>query len=144
MYGSPISQEYGAPNKPFNIYGPPKDSEILSPVRSIPIEIETPTEGEDILPVFFNPKLEKTLEDVVVPPKSQVQFRDDKNQYSVGFQDSEGTEVKEQGKLISTDNGWEYVIAKTGSYKYLSPEGVEVEVEWIADEKGFRILSSTV
>lgn len=144
VYGSPISKEYGVPNKPFDIYGLPEGSDILSPRTSIPEEIEAPIEGEDILPVFFNPKLEKTEGDVIVPPKSQVQFRDDKNQYSVGFQDSEGTEVKEQGRLISTDNGWEYVIAKTGSYKYLSPEGVEVEVEWVADEKGFRILSSTV
>lgn len=139
IYGSPISTEYGVPkNIPFETYGLPtlhSDDFILDQPRTLPVvkvqKLSPDDENQELLPV-------------VAPPNSHIQLRDGRNQYSVGFQDQDGTEVKEQGRLISTDNGWEYVIAKTGSYKYISPEGTEVAVEWIADEKGFRILSSTV
>lgn len=88
--------------------------------------------------------IDSPVRTVVAPPNSHIQLRDDKSQYSVGFQNPDGTEVKEQGTLISTDDGWEYVIAKTGSYKYTSPEGKLIDVNWVADEKGFRILSFSV
>jgi hypothetical protein len=46
--------------------------------------------------------------------------------------------VSEQGRLLSTNDGWEAVIVKKGSYSYVSPEGKRVTVNYVADENGFR------
>ncbi|XP_037033935.1 anti-sigma-I factor RsgI2-like isoform X1 [Bradysia coprophila] len=63
------------------------------------------------------------------------------HQYANRFSLSDGTKVSEQGKLISPQAGWENVIAKTGEYEYVSPEGIPVKVKWIADHEGFRVLN---
>lgn len=63
------------------------------------------------------------------------------NQYSNRFSLSDGTKVSEQGRLISPAAGWEHVIAKTGEYEYISPEGIPVRVKWIADHEGYRVLN---
>lgn len=65
---------------------------------------------------------------------------DGNNRYMNRFSLSDGTKVSEQGKLISPKVGWENVIAKTGEYEYVSPEGIPVKVKWIADHEGFRVL----
>lgn len=77
---------------------------------------------------------------IQLPENTRVNIIDDKNQYTNGFSLPDGTKVTEQGKLISTDDGWEYVIAKKGSYQYVSPEGTPIKVNWVADENGFRVL----
>lgn len=53
----------------------------------------------------------------------------------------EGTQVSEQGTLITTNGGWEYVIAKKGSYSYTSPEGQKITVHYIADHNGYRVIN---
>ncbi|CAG2058720.1 unnamed protein product [Timema podura] len=58
------------------------------------------------------------------------------------FSDQNGTTVSEQGRLTLTNEGWESVIVKEGSYSYVSPEGIPVSVSYIADEKGFRATGS--
>nr|CAD7440957.1 unnamed protein product [Timema bartmani] len=60
----------------------------------------------------------------------------------VTFSDQNGTTVSEQGHLTLTNEGWESVIVKEGSYSYISPEGIPVSVSYIADEKGFRATGS--
>nr|CAD7454034.1 unnamed protein product [Timema tahoe] len=60
----------------------------------------------------------------------------------VSFSDQNGTTVSEQGRLTLTNEGWESVIVKEGSYSYISPEGIPVSVSCIADEKGFRATGS--
>lgn len=90
-------------------------------------------------PLIF-PQIPTHTGHIHLPENTRVSIVDDKNQYTNGYSLDDGTKVTEQGKLISTDDGWEYVIAKTGSYQYVSPEGTPVHVKWIADENGFRIL----
>jgi hypothetical protein len=48
--------------------------------------------------------------------------------------------VSEQGSLLSTNAGWEYVIVKRGSYSYVSPEGQRITVNYLADHNGFHVL----
>lgn len=68
-------------------------------------------------------------------------FIEGNNRYSNRFSLSDGTKVSEQGKLISPQVGWENVISKTGEYEYVSPEGQLINVKWIADHEGFRVLN---
>lgn len=63
----------------------------------------------------------------------------DKHEYSSGFELSDGTKQSESGHLITTGDGWENVIAKRGHYEYISPEGLPIKVNWVADENGFRL-----
>lgn len=58
------------------------------------------------------------------------------NQYTA----PDGTIVSESAQIFSTADGWKDVVGKYGSYKYVSPEGIPIEVKWIADQRGFRIL----
>lgn len=90
------------------------------------------------------PIVEQPLQ--VSPDQPIVVVRDGVGQYSVGHetQGPDGQRVSEQGQLITTNGGWEYVIAKKGSYSYTSPEGILVSVDWEADHNGFRIINSTV
>jgi hypothetical protein len=46
--------------------------------------------------------------------------------------------VSEQGRLLTTNDGWEAVIVKKGFYSYISPDGTPISVSYIADENGFR------
>jgi len=50
------------------------------------------------------------------------------------FVEENGTVVKEEGAIV--DN----VLIKKGRYSYTSPEGVPVEIKYIADHNGYRIL----
>lgn len=65
----------------------------------------------------------------------------DKDLYSNEYSSPDGTSVSESGQIFSTADGWENVVAKRGHYKYTSPEGQIVDVEWIADQRGFRIVN---
>lgn len=117
-------------------------------------ELNTPSVGLELpkTPLFINipekqkPNQIQTIQpadlpkDLEIPVNTQVSFQDNKQQYTHGFSLEDGTKVTEQGKLISTDDGWEYVIAKTGTYEYISPDGTPVKVNWIADENGYRVL----
>lgn len=64
----------------------------------------------------------------------------DENQYINEFTLTDGTKVVEHGQLVRSADGYENIIAKSGSYEYVSPEGVPVKVSWVADENGFRVL----
>ncbi|XP_048514043.1 uncharacterized protein LOC125501692 [Athalia rosae] len=82
----------------------------------------------------------ETPDKLVLTPGKKIKIQDASGQYSHGFANPDGTEVQESGHLISTDDGWEYVIAKEGSYSYVSPEGYPIHVRYIADHRGFRVL----
>lgn len=105
------------------------DLPVLSERPSVPARPIVP------VPLVSSPPSQPAI---TLPENTLVSIIDDKNQYTNGFSLDDGTKVTEQGKLISTDDGWEYVIAKKGSYEYVSPDGTPVKVKWIADENGFR------
>ncbi|XP_071438580.1 endocuticle structural glycoprotein SgAbd-2-like [Hetaerina americana] len=71
-------------------------------------------------------------------PVFRDEVRDDMGQFAVRFSNGDGTFADETGSLISTDDGWEYVIVKKGSYSYISPEGIPITVNYVADQNGFH------
>lgn len=46
--------------------------------------------------------------------------------------------VTEHGHLVSTNEGWEAVVVKEGSYEFDTPDGQHVMVTYRADETGFH------
>lgn len=129
---------------PYNIVPAIKAPEINTPQISLelpkaPLFINIPEKQENKIQIQTIQPADLP-KDLKIPVNTQVSFQDNKQQYTHGFSLEDGTKVTEQGKLISTDNGWEYVIAKTGKYEYISPDGTPVKVNWIADENGYRVL----
>lgn len=155
-YGLP-APERGTEELPFQIV-PHGGEAILPPeipVAKQPIEsLSLPAlNGEDVQsPIIVPSTVVQTLPaiptvtvqqgpisgPITVPENTLVNVIDNDNQYTHGFSLNDGTKVAEQGHLITTNGGWEYVLAKQGSYEYVSPEGKEIKVNWIADDKGFR------
>lgn len=129
---------------PYNIVPAIKAPELNTPsigleLPKTPLFINIPENQENKIQIqTIQP--EDLPKDLQIPVNTQVSFQDNKQQYTHGFSLDDGTKVTEQGKLISTDDGWEYVIAKRGKYEYISPDGTPVKVNWIADENGFRVL----
>lgn len=57
------------------------------------------------------------------------------------YQLDDGTSQTRQGTLVLNDEGDDYVLIQKGSYSYVSPEGVQVKMSYIADKDGFKISS---
>lgn len=141
-------------NAEHSTYGIPSDEEInslpvfqndkfLSPIVR---HTNTPTSAKITHNnVHGHPQLNNVISSSIhshnIPiTQTRENIIDDKNQYTNHFSLSDGTKVSEQGRLINTDYGREGVIAKMGEYKYVSPEGKDIHVRWIADDKGYRIV----
>lgn len=129
---------------PYNIVPAIKAPEINTPqigleLPKTPLFINIPEKQENKI-LIQTIKPAELPKDLQIPVNTQVSFQDNKLQYTHGFSLEDGTKITEQGKLISTDDGWEYVIAKSGKYEYISPDGTPVKVNWIADENGYRVL----
>lgn len=116
-HSSPHYHEYHEPVFASYPY-PPKKSEYVIPSTDII------SKGIEIIP--------ETVE--IKKP-----YQGNKNYHSAYALD-DGTKVVEEGRLLSTSDGWEDVVEKRGSYQYISPEGIPIKVKWIADDKGFRVL----
>ncbi|XP_015588648.1 endocuticle structural glycoprotein SgAbd-1 [Cephus cinctus] len=136
---------------------PKLEVESVPVLQNIPERIEQPLVpvptpdfqvGEEILSDAIPGPVE-SIEDkapgsLIIPPGTKLKLEDDRGQYSHGFSTPDGTQVQETGHLITTNGGWEYVIAKEGSYSYTSPEGTPVTVSYIADHNGFRITGQKI
>jgi hypothetical protein len=68
--------------------------------------------------------------------------RDDHGQYSYNFLTGDGVARTEQGSLVPNADGTANVLVQRGGYRYLLPSGELVEVNYIADENGFRVSGS--
>lgn len=68
--------------------------------------------------------------------------RDDYGQYSYNFLTGDGVARTEQGSLVPNADGTANVLVQRGAYRYLLPTGEQVEVNYIADENGFRVIGS--
>ncbi|XP_050432502.1 endocuticle structural glycoprotein SgAbd-2-like [Adelges cooleyi] len=64
---------------------------------------------------------------------------DEAGQFSLGFSSVDGIRYTKQGALVPNDEGDGYVMAQQGEYSFISPEGVEVKMAYIADKDGFRV-----
>ncbi|XP_066996255.2 endocuticle structural protein SgAbd-6 [Anabrus simplex] len=113
---------------PHAAYGPPATASVL-----LPIAVPAPAENK-ILP----------SQAVHLSQGQVVDIRDASGQYSHGYSGNDGTKLSEQGSLLSTNDGWETVIVKKGSYSYVSPEGKQITVNYVADDKGFRAVGDHI
>ncbi|XP_057370549.1 larval cuticle protein 1-like isoform X3 [Daphnia carinata] len=59
--------------------------------------------------------------------------------YSFAFESADGTKVSESGSQKQVGPKPEDIgTVSRGSYSYLSPDGVTLTVNWVADENGFQ------
>ncbi|RZF37339.1 hypothetical protein LSTR_LSTR011088 [Laodelphax striatellus] len=72
------------------------------------------------------------------------QVFDDFGQFSLTFTTADGTQVTKQGVLKPNADGTDNVLVEYGSYRYKSPEGQDIEVEYTADENGFHPTSKAI
>lgn len=47
----------------------------------------------------------------------------------------------EQGVLKPTNNNTDYALVKSGSYRFLTPDGVTHQTDYTADENGYHAVS---
>ncbi|XP_026729612.1 cuticle protein CP14.6-like [Trichoplusia ni] len=56
--------------------------------------------------------------------------------YAFDFKTSDGVSRKEEANLVKV--GDKYGISVKGSYSYISPDGIEYQVIYTSDDKGFK------
>lgn len=82
------------------------------------------------------------------PTKEQVPLlqenflRDDHGQYSFNFLTGDGIARTEQGSLVPNAAGTAKILVQRGGYRYYLPNGELVELNYTADENGFRATGS--
>ncbi|XP_054265131.1 larval cuticle protein 65Ag1-like [Macrosteles quadrilineatus] len=74
----------------------------------------------------------------VAPVIQRTEFRDTSGQISESYSTHDGQHFQERGILKPTADGKDYVLVKTGSYQFITPEGQNVRTDWQADENGFH------
>lgn len=74
-----------------------------------------------------------------VPVLEENFVRDDHGQYSYNFLTGDGIARTEQGSLVPNAEGTANVVVQKGAYRYRLDNGDLVEVNYTADENGFRV-----
>ncbi|CRK95578.1 CLUMA_CG009039, isoform A [Clunio marinus] len=69
-------------------------------------------------------------------------IRDDFGQYSYNFLSGDGVARTEQGSFKTNEEGTGNILVQKGGYRYLLPGGELVEVNYVADENGFRVTGT--
>lgn len=77
-----------------------------------------------------------------VPILEENSVRDDHGQYSYNFLTGDGVARTEQGSLVPNAEGTANVVVQRGAYRYRLATGELVEVNYVADENGFRVSGS--
>ncbi|XP_054287913.1 larval cuticle protein 1-like [Macrosteles quadrilineatus] len=70
--------------------------------------------------------------------------QDDRGQFTNSYTQTDGANFQETGELRPTNDRLDNVIVKKGSFRYTSPEGIPVEISYVADENGFRPVGSVI
>nr|XP_022919486.1 larval cuticle protein LCP-17-like [Onthophagus taurus] len=68
----------------------------------------------------------------------QNQEIDPAGSYNYAYETENGINVREEGQLIQSRSSQEPGTAAQGSYRYTSPEGLPVDIVYVADENGFQ------
>ena len=105
----------------------PQDLNSIEGSGESPFEIETRSSNTDIL-----------SDDVL---RSEFEMGDD-GQFQYGFETSNGIVVDAAGENRQIGDGVGAVMR--GSYSYKSPEGIDVTIDWVADETGFHATGDQV
>ncbi|XP_039291819.1 larval cuticle protein 65Ag1-like [Nilaparvata lugens] len=79
-----------------------------------------------------------------VPVIARSEVQDEAGQFSLTYTTADGTQVTKQGVLKPNADGTDNVLVEYGSYRYTSPEGQIVQVEYTADADGFHPKSPSI
>lgn len=52
----------------------------------------------------------------------------------------DGTSQPKEGMLVPNDKGDGYVMIQSGSYGFITPEGNNVKMVYMADKNGFKVI----
>jgi hypothetical protein len=77
-----------------------------------------------------------------IPVLQENTIRDDHGQYSYNFLTGNGIARTEQGALVPNADRTKNVLVQRGGYRYYLPNGELLEVNYIADENGYRVTGS--
>ena len=108
----------------------PQDPELAEGSGDPPVELAVAARSS---------RLDSAFSDEIL--RSEFQMSDD-GQFQYGFETSDGTSVDAAGGNRQIGDGVGVVMR--GSYSYKSPEGVDVTVDWVADQNGFRAVGPQV
>lgn len=73
-----------------------------------------------------------------VPLLQENSVRDDHGQYAYNYLTGNGIARTEQGQLVPNKDRTANVLVQRGGYRYYLPNGELVELNYVADEGGFR------
>lgn len=73
-----------------------------------------------------------------VPLLQENHIRDDHGQYAYNYLTGNGIARTEQGALVPNKDKTANVLVQRGGYRYFLPTGELVELNYVADENGFR------
>ena len=108
----------------------PQDPELLEGSGDPPVELAVAARSS---------RLDDAFSDEIL--RSEFKMSDD-GQFQYGFETSDGTAIDAAGGNRQIGDGVGVVMR--GSYSYKSPEGVDVIVDWVADQNGFRAVGPQV
>ena len=108
----------------------PQDPELLEGSGDPPVELAVAARSS---------RLDDAFSDEIL--RSEFEMSDD-GQFQYGFETSDGTAIDAAGGNRQIGDGVGVVMR--GSYSYKSPEGVDVIVDWVADQNGFRAVGPQV
>lgn len=73
-----------------------------------------------------------------IPVLQENSIRDEHGQYAYNYLTGNGIARTEQGALVPNKERTANVLVQRGGYRYFLPNGELVELNYIADEGGFR------
>lgn len=118
---------------------------LATPIDAIPIQPAPHSPAIFAPSATQSPPLIRNIADSSLPavptaPASRIESGDE-NLFQSEYSLPDGTKVSDNGQIIETNiPGWEKVIARSGMYEFITPEGIKIKTKWVADHNGFRII----
>ncbi|XP_060877769.1 endocuticle structural glycoprotein SgAbd-9-like [Metopolophium dirhodum] len=95
--------------------------------------------GPNVAQRFYNNGQNPAYNGQFVPILQQSFDISPEGSYTFGYQSADGTQRQEAGGLrYPAVQGYPPVMAVQGSYSAITPEGIPIEVSYVADENGYQ------
>ncbi|KAG8322160.1 hypothetical protein J6590_028227 [Homalodisca vitripennis] len=134
---------------PFAQFSPSPEEDIYKNTAPFNMEVMEVAEPTFIVPENYERMM--VMLPAPAPPKRTHRFyvndrdvvrsetRSDSGEFISSYTTADGTRRSERGSLVDTPDG-DQVLVLRGSYSFTSPEGLEVNVNYIADQNGYRVF----